>query len=347
MDRAEKLCKQNFEQRKVSEIMKNTTKKLLAVLSATTLLTSASLAMADDYETMLISVNEESPIYVNETLLDKTTKTVGDAQFLPLRAVCEALGFEVNWIEESRTIEIVDLPRYITCSPDRDGYTFAKTAPILLGSAPILIVDLTYVPANFVDEIIGYSLIVEDGVYHIPTEASEPEAETVEVTATIVDFIYDENDKLIQIVTGDAEDPNQQLIFNLSEELIEKISEYNLEAGMTITGQAVALMTNSIPPQQPLLTIDNVEATQAPETVVVTGEIVELIYDENDKLVQILTGDKEDPNQQLIFNLSEDLTNNASELGLEVGKTITGDAVALQTMSIPPQQPLLTITEVK
>ena len=131
-------------------------------------------------------------------------------------------------------------------------------------------------------------IIVEDGVYHIPTEASEQEAETVEVTATIVDFIYDENDKLIQIVTGDAEDPNQQLIFNLSEELIEKISEYNLEAGMTITGQAVALMTNSIPPQQPLLTIDNVEATQAPETVVVTGEIVELIYDENDKFLKNL-----------------------------------------------------------
>ena len=239
--------------------MKNTTKKIFAVLSAAAILTSASLAMADDYETMLISVNEESPIYVNDTLLDKTTKTVGDAQFLPLRAICEALGFTVNWIEESRTIEIVDLPRYITCSPDYDGYTFAKTAPMLLGSAPKLIDDVTYVPANFVDEIIGCSLIIEDGAYHIPTEISEPQAETVEVSGTIVDFVYDENEKLVQIVTGDKEDPMQQLIFNLSEELIESVDTLNLKAGMTFTGVAQALQTMSIPPQQPLLSITEVK----------------------------------------------------------------------------------------
>ncbi len=324
--------------------MKNTTKKILAVLSATAILTSASLAMADDYETMLISANEESPIYVNDTLLDKTTKIVGNTQFLPLRAVCEALGFEVNWIEESRTIEIVNMPRYITCSPDRDGYTFARTAPMLLGSAPTLIDDTTYVPANFVDEIIGYSLIIENGAYHIPTEISEPQAETVEVSGTIVDFIYDENEKLVQIVTGDKDDPMNQVIYNLSEELIEKVTELNLEVGMSFTGVAQALQTMSIPPQQPLLSI---EVSNEAETVEVSAKIVELIYDENEKLVQLVTGDEKDPLNQLIFNLSEDLINKADELKLEVGKTFKGQAAMLQTMSIPPQQPLLTITEVK
>ena len=239
--------------------MKNTSKRIIAVLSATTLALSASLAMAEDKDIMLISENPDSQIYVNETLLDKTTKTVGDTQFLPLRAVCEALGFEVQWIEESRTIEIVKLPVYITCSPDRDGYTFAKTAPMLLGAAPTLIDDLTYVPQNFVDEIVGASLEVEDGAFHIATAVEEPEAETVEVTATIVELIYDENEKLVQLVTGDKEDPMNQLIFNLSEELIEKASELGLEVGKTITGEAAALQTMSIPPQQPLLTITEVK----------------------------------------------------------------------------------------
>lgn len=239
--------------------MKNTTKKILAVLSATTIALTASLAMAQDDEIMLISENGESSIYVNDVLLDKTTKTVGENEFLPLRAVCEALGFEVQWIEESRTIEIVKLPVYITCSPDRDGYTFAKTAPMLLGSAPTLIDDLTYVPQNFVDEIVGCSLIAEDGAYHIYTEMVEPEAETVEISAEIVDLIYDENDNLVQIVTGDAEDPMEQLIFNLSEELIEKADSLNLEVGKTIVGDAAMLQTMSIPPQQPLLTITEVK----------------------------------------------------------------------------------------
>ena len=325
--------------------MKNTSKRIIAVLSATTLALSASLAMAEDKDIMLISENPDSQIYVNETLLDKTTKTVGDAQFLPLRAVCEALGFEVQWIEESRTIEIVKLPVYITCSPDRDGYTFAKTAPMLLGAAPTLIDDLTYVPQNFVDEIVGASLVVEDGAYHIATAVEEPEAETVEVSATIVELIYDENENLVQIVTGDKEDPMNQLVFNLSEELTLAAKDMNLEVGMTFNGTALALQTMSIPPQQPLLTLEVAEI--APETVEVTATIVELVYDEEEKLVQLVTGDKEDPMNQLIFNLSEELIEKASELGLEVGKTITGEAAMLQTMSIPPQQPLLTITEVK
>ena len=239
--------------------MKNTSKRIIAVLSATTLALSASLAMAEDKDIMLIAENPDSQIYVNETLLDKTAKTVGDTQFLPLRAVCEALGFEVQWIEESRSIEIVKLPVYITCSPDRDGYTFAKTAPMLLGSAPTLIDDLTYVPQNFVDEIVGASLIVEDGAYHIATAVDEPADETVEVSATIVELIYDENEKLVQIVTGDREDPMNQLIFNLSEELTEKASELGLEVGKTITGDAAMLQTMSIPPQQPLLTITEVK----------------------------------------------------------------------------------------
>lgn len=322
--------------------MKNTTKKIIAVLSAATIALSASIAMAQDakHDVMLISAKVPQ-LYVNDTLLENATvHTVDDKEFLPLRAICEALGFTVNWINESRTIEIVDLPLYVTCSPDRDGYTFARTAPMLLGSAPLLIDDTTYVPVNFVDEIIKHELKNENGNIYISTPV-----EKVEVSGEIVELIYDENDKLVQIVTGDAEDVMNQVIFNLSEELTESAKELNLEVGMTIKGIAVALQTMSIPPQQPLLTLEIAEI--APETIEVTAEIVELVYDENKTLVQIVTGDKEDPTKQLIFNLSEELSKNASELDLEVGKTISGKAMALQTMSIPAQQPLVEITEVK
>ncbi len=325
--------------------MKNTTKKIIAVLSASTIALSASIAMADaENDIMLISANNPSQIYVNDTLLENATiHTADDKQFLPLRAICEALGFTVNWINESRTIEIVDLPLYVTCSPDRDGYTFARTAPMLLGSAPLLIDDTTYVPLNFVDEIIKHDLKNENGNIYITTPV-----EKVEVSGEIVELIYNENDVLVQIVTGDKEDPMNQLIFNLSEELSAKAAELGLEVGKTFTGVALPLQTMSIPAQQPLVDIIEISTSEtAVETVDVTAEIVELIYDENENLVQILTGDKEDPMKQLIFNLSEELTKNASELNLEVGKTITGKAVALQTMSIPAQQPLVEITEIK
>ena len=139
-----------------------------------------------------------------------------------------------------------------------------------------------------------------------------------------------------------------QLIFNLSEELSAKAAELGLEVGITFKGLALPLQTMSIPAQQPLVEITELVTSEPTvETVDVTAEIVELVYDENETLVQIVTGDKEDPMQQLIFNLSEELSANASELGLEVGKTISGKAVAMQTMSIPAQQPLVEITEVK
>ena len=343
--RGKKASLKNFSNRKVSEIMKNTTKKIIAVLSATTIALSASIAMAESAndEVMLISARVPQ-LYVNDTLLENATvHTVDGNQFIPLRAICETLGFTVNWIEESRTIEIVDLPLYVTCSPDRDGYTFARTAPMLLGSAPLLIDDTTYVPLNFVDEIIKHELKSEDGNIYISTPV-----EKVEVSGEIVDLIYDENDVLVQIVTGDKEDPMQQLIYNLSEELSTKAAELGLEVGITFKGVALPLQTMSIPAQQPLVDIIEIATSESTvETVDVTGEIVELIYDENETLVQIVTGDKEDPLKQLIFNLSEELSARASELGLEVGKTISGKAVAIQTMSIPPQQPLVEITEVK
>ncbi|MBR3791975.1 MAG: copper amine oxidase N-terminal domain-containing protein, partial [Clostridia bacterium] len=330
--------------RKVSEIMKNTTKRIIAVLSAATIALSASIAMADaEHDVMLISAKVPQ-LYVNDTLLENATiHTADDKQFIPLRAICEALGFTVNWINESRTIEIVDLPLYVTCSPDRDGYTFARTAPMLLGSAPLLIDDTTYVPLNFVDEIIKHELRNENGNIYISTPV-----EKVEVSGEIVELIYDENDVLVQIVTGDKEDPMNQLIFNLSEELSAKAAELGLEVGITFKGLALPLQTMSIPAQQPLVEITELVTSEPTvETVDVTAEIVELVYDENETLVQIVTGDKEDPMQQLIFNLSEELSANASELGLEVGKTISGKAVAMQTMSIPAQQPLVEITEVK
>lgn len=325
--------------------MKNTTKKIYSVLSAAAIILSASTAIAEESDIMLISHEHESPIYVDGTLLEKGAKTVGEVEFLPLRAICEALGFTVDWNKDSRKIEISNLPMYITCSPDRDGYTFAKTAPMLLGSAPALIDDVTYVPQNFVDEIIGYSLSNDNGTYYI-TSAQE---ETDEITAVVADLIYDENGKLTQIVTGDKNDPMNQLIYNLSDEAAQSAADLKLAVGMSFKGTAAALQTMSIPPQQPLNTIDSVfEATTDDiKTVGVDAVVVELVYDEDEKLIQIVTGDKEDPKKQVAFNLSEELAQKAIELGLEAGKTIVGEADSAQTKSLPPQQALVSISEVK
>ena len=115
----------------------------LSITLALGLTTTALAQGTDPYGTMLISENHDT-ITVNGSVLENS-KVIEDngTKMIPLRAICEALGFEVTWNNEARRIEIIKMPAYITLTPDEDGYTFAKTAPIQLGKAPFLRDDRT------------------------------------------------------------------------------------------------------------------------------------------------------------------------------------------------------------
>ncbi len=126
------------------------------LLSATLLTTTASAADVSETSTLFVNGNDTgAKLYVEENTV-----------MLPLRALCEHLGFEVIWQEEAKRIELVKMPIYITCTPFEDGYTFSRTAPMMLGTAPKLINDRTYVPLNFIDEILkGSYESREDDIY--------------------------------------------------------------------------------------------------------------------------------------------------------------------------------------
>ena len=109
---------------------------------------------------MLISgavfAEEEKSIMINDVKLDGAQMFTTDENvtYIPVRRICETLGMTVEWDGENDMVTLVNLPVYITFSPHADGYTFAKTAPMKLGSAPILEDGTTYVPLNFIDEIL-------------------------------------------------------------------------------------------------------------------------------------------------------------------------------------------------
>lgn len=313
--------------------MKNNVKRIIATTAAAAL--TASIAT-------MAGATDANNIYINGALIEnQEIKVVENKKFIPLRAICEQLDFTVEWDNETRTIAISSMPLYITCSPDRDGYTFARTAPMLLGDAPKLIEDRTYVPINFVEEILKGELEeTEDGISILYGEI----AQYGTVSGTICDMVY-EDEKLVQIVIGDKDDVMSQTVLNLSEELAAKALELGLEIGSEITAKITETMTMSIPPQViPTEFVTNDTDVEAEvETVEVSGTVCELIYDENEKLVQIAVGEKEDVMSQTIFNLSDELSEKAIELDIKEGTQIKGIAAAMQTMSIPPQQPLFTL----
>ena len=312
--------------------MKNKVKRIIAtVTSATAVLATVGIANAQD----------SNKLYINGTLSENgSIEVVGEKKYLPLRAICEGLGFDVEWDDASRKIIISSIPVYITCSPDRDGYTFAKTAPMLLGEAPKLINDKTYVPMNFVEEILDGTLEEKsDGINVVYAEVEEKN----EVSGTVCEVIYD-GEKPTQLVLGDKDDINSQTILNLSDELAAKVKELGIEAGTKISAEVTDLATASIPPQMipTSISIETSDNGVKKESVEIYGTVCELVYD-NDKLIQLVTGTKDDPRTQDAYNVTDELAKKITELGIKEGSEITGTAGMAQTKSIPPQRALYTI----
>lgn len=72
---------------------------------------------------------------------------------VPLRAIAEALGFDVKWEGESKSIM---LGKDISLTLDQDNYlnsNASNAAPIKLGTAPSLMKGTTFVPLSFFREV--------------------------------------------------------------------------------------------------------------------------------------------------------------------------------------------------
>lgn len=71
---------------------------------------------------------------------------------VPLRAIAEALGYEVTWDNDSKGVM---LDYTISFQIGVDSYNFARMAPIELGTAPELTDGRTYVPLSFFRLVAG------------------------------------------------------------------------------------------------------------------------------------------------------------------------------------------------
>ena len=91
----------------------------------------------------------------------------GAVVMIPLRAVAEALGYEVEWEE---AIQGVRVGKVINLWIGRDSYTVAKMSPFELGTAPELTDGRTYVPLSVIGKIItGHAACLVDGAVMIDT----------------------------------------------------------------------------------------------------------------------------------------------------------------------------------
>jgi hypothetical protein len=69
---------------------------------------------------------------------------------VPLRTIAEALDFIVHWDSATQTVMLNNI---ISLTLGKDYYTYARMAPIELGSAPVLVDGRTYVPLRFFTDV--------------------------------------------------------------------------------------------------------------------------------------------------------------------------------------------------
>ena len=97
---------------------------------------------------------EISELVVEDKVIAAPLPFVNDAAvvMVPLRAVAEALGYTVGWDDKTGNVTVGIA---MTLTIGRDYYTFAKMAPIELGTAPVVVDGRTFVPLHFFRDVMG------------------------------------------------------------------------------------------------------------------------------------------------------------------------------------------------
>lgn len=96
---------------------------------------------------------EDRSWMVNDQLIAAPSAYIGKDEIVmvPLRAVTEALGYELTWESDTMTVRI---GKAASLQIGKDDYHLARMSPIQLGAAPELVDGLTYVPLSFFKEVI-------------------------------------------------------------------------------------------------------------------------------------------------------------------------------------------------
>ncbi|MCI9627276.1 MAG: copper amine oxidase N-terminal domain-containing protein [Clostridia bacterium] len=325
--------------------------QILALTAAVTVL-SASTAMAEYVEgrepvyrgegvmTTAVSTARDYAVVVNGVQLEKKGYMDGDKVMLPVRAIAEALGFEVTWIGETETVQLTRGANFITLQIGVDGYTFAKTAPMPLGKAPVEIEGTTFVPIDFADEILHTTVTIDPTGTVAITEASEAGEVAPQVSDEGIStaFVSEVGEKSITVETLSG----NTVVLNIGEEtkLVGKDGEdikiADLTTGMKVNVVYGEIMTASEPPQNVPVSVRIVEER---ETETSLAKVLEVDLEAQ----QIVTGeDIEKPETQVVFNVGDDtkITKDGKDIEL---KDIKADdnirvihSIAM-TRSLPPQ----------
>lgn len=137
-----------------------TNKKLVVIYGAATKSIPAQTTPSriivlpdEDEEEMFIWDVSDNEIVVNNEIIEAPSPYINEEKtaMVPLRAIAEALGYEVLWDGDTQSVMV---GAEISLVIGEDNYKDAGADVINLGTAPELKNSLTYVPLNFFKKVI-------------------------------------------------------------------------------------------------------------------------------------------------------------------------------------------------
>ncbi len=243
---------------------KNIAKIISVVVLATSIVVPTSVMFAEETavinnenETTEISVDTNNAVIVdNSVITDAEVIVSNDVAMFPARKVFEALGYDVEWNNDTKTVTVSNLPQYVTFKIGVDGYTFAKTAPFRIGTAPELVDGVTYVPVTLLSEIFK------------------------------MDVTVDRNENiLISIIVDDVEDTTEETTEGVSEESTEVVSEEGVSEESSENGENTEETTDTaVADVKVVSNKDNeivVNDENLGEVVLVLGDDCEIVFNDN------------------------------------------------------------------
>ena len=115
------------------------------------------------HKVIVMSEREVETPQASIVLTEEVITTDDGVRMIPLRMVAEALGFEVTWNGEEKSVEVLRGTNWSTLTIGRNVYNFARML-IKLETAPVIVDGTTYVPLSFADQVLQANIeIYENG----------------------------------------------------------------------------------------------------------------------------------------------------------------------------------------
>lgn len=190
-------------------------------------------------------VEKEVVISYNGTAIEteKKLEVVNDINMLPLRDVVEAMGYEVIWHAEKRSVEILKGAQWTEIFIDQNSYFKNRMAPAPLSAAPVIMNSTTYVPVEFFVEILGRGIEIDSG------DINFIDSEVAIHQGFVKDMAYDETGGLRITLTSEPE--SDDVIYQTIIHASNAFTYFNksVEIGETIKVISPPIMAMSMPGQ--------------------------------------------------------------------------------------------------